>query len=144
MFNLASQTFIFSKEFTCVVYVFWEFNDRIWHVTKAFRIRGFRVSFKFTRCFLITTWLERFSFLFFSSGLNTNTDGTLTGKYVFLPIPKDTRICFGLKRNWQPMTFLVLQNLSAPPIRLYLSTISYAMLDLLAIYKVKNQFLIYL
>ena len=41
--------------------------------------------------------LRGFLSYFFSSGLNTNTDGTLTGKYVFLPIPKDTRICFGLK-----------------------------------------------
>ena len=34
---------------------------------------------------------------FFPSGLNSNTDGTLPGKYVFLPILKDTQICFGLK-----------------------------------------------
>ena len=76
MCNLASQTFIFSKDFTCVVYVFRKFNDRIWRVTKALRIRGFSVSFNFSRCFLIITWLERFSF-FFSSGLNSNTGGTL-------------------------------------------------------------------
>ena len=92
MFNLASQTFIFSKEFTCVFYIFWEINDRIWRVTKALRIRGFRVSFKFTKYFLIITWLWKFSFFCL-----LYTNGTLPGKYVFLPIPKDTRICFGLK-----------------------------------------------
>ena len=144
MFNLASQTFIFSKEFTCVLYVFREINSRIWCVTKALRIRGYWVSFKFTRCFLIITWLGRF---FFSSGLNSNTDGTLPGKYVFLPIPKDTRICFGLKWNSQTMTFFVLLNLSAPPVRLYLLITSYHVLrnagssDNL---KSTNQFLLYL
>ena len=117
MFNLASQTFIFSKEFTCVLYVFREINSRIWCVTKALRIRGYWVSFKFTRCFLIITWLGRF---FFSSGLNSNTDGTLPGKYLFLSIPKDTRFCFELKWSLKTMTFFILLNLSAPPVRVYL------------------------
>ena len=119
MFNLASQTFTFNKEFTWIVYVFWEINGKIWRVTKALGIRGFRVS----SSSLDVSWLLRglggFLF-FFSSGLNSNTDDTLPGKYVFLPIPKDTRICFGLKWNSQTMTFLVLLNLSTPPVRLYL------------------------
>ena len=49
--------------------------------------------------------LGGFLSFFFSSGLNSNTDGTLPGTYVFLPIPKDTRICFGLKWNSQTITF---------------------------------------
>ena len=119
MFNLASQTFIFSKEFTYVVYVFWENNDKIWRVTKALGIRGFRVSSDSLDVSWLLLGLGGFLF-FFSSGLNSNTGDTLPGKYVFLPIPKDTRICFGLKWNSQTMTFLVLLNLSAPRVRLYL------------------------
>ena len=119
--SLTSQTFIFSKEFTCVVCVFWEINNRIWRVTKALRIRGSHSVSNSLDVSWLLRGLKDFLSFFLSSGLKSNTDGTLPGKYVFLPIPKDTWICFGLKWNSQTMNFFVLLNLSAPPTRLYLS-----------------------
>ena len=120
MLDLGSQIFIFGKEFTCVVYVFWEINDRIWRVTKSLRIGGFRFSFNFTISFLIITWLGRFSFFFLLCKFKFK-NWRYTSWYisVFLPIPKDSSICFQLKWNSQTMTFFVLLNISAP-VRLYL------------------------
>ena len=67
--------------------------------------------------FWLLRGLQGFLYSFFSSSLNSNTGSKLSGKYAFLPIPKDTQICFWLKWNSQTMTFFVLLNLSVPPVR---------------------------
>ena len=135
MFNLASQTFIFCKEFTCVVYVFVDITTEFDASPKDWESGDSESVSNLKDVSWLLRGLEGFVSFFFSSGLNSNTDGTLLGKYVFLLIPKDTRICFGLKWNSQTMAFFVLLNLSAPPVRPYLliTCNHFLILDLLAI-----------
>ena len=125
MFNLAPQTFIFSKEFTCVVFILLSMSissrtefgtsPKHWESEDSDSLSNS----------LDVSWLLRdlggFLSFFFSSVLHSNSDDTIPGKYVFLPIPKDGQICFGLKWNSQTLTFFVLLKLSAPPVRQYLS-----------------------
>ena len=88
--------------------------------------------------FRLLRGLRGFLSFFFSSDINSNTNVTLPGKYICLPIPSDTRVYFELKWNSQTGTFYVFLNLLALPVNLYLltfshdfSTISPALLEIL-------------
>ena len=83
------------------------------NLTRHYSIESQRIQIQFEIHLMFldyyVTWEVFFGFLsfFFFSGLNSNTDGALSGKYVFLYLPRDTGIWFGLKWNSQTMTFFV-------------------------------------